>query len=61
MVVIHSRACTVPCHTTPFCDPLPPLPQMWIPLMSRPCTDLPAVMTSEFLGYAAARSLIHCM
>jgi hypothetical protein len=28
MVVIHSRAWTVPCHTTPFFDPFPPLPQM---------------------------------
>jgi hypothetical protein len=61
IVVIHSRAWTVPCHTTPFFDPLPPLPQMWIPLMSRPSPDLPAEMTSEFFGYAAARSVTHCI
>lgn len=50
MVVIHSRACTVPCQTTPFCEPLPPLPQMWIPGMSRPSRDLPAEMTSALSG-----------
>jgi hypothetical protein len=61
MVVIHSRAWTVPCQTTPFCDPFPPLPQMWIPLISRPSTDLPAEITSALLGYAAARSVTHCM
>lgn len=61
IVVIHSRACTVPCQTTPRFDPLPPLPQMWIPLMSRPSTDLPAEITSALFGYAAARSVIHCM
>lgn len=59
IVVIHSRACTVPCHTTPFLEPFPPLPQIWIPLMSRFSTDFPAEITSEFLGYAAARSVIH--
>lgn len=58
-VVIHSRACTVPCHTTPFFEPLPPVPQMWMPLMSRPSLDLPAEMTSALLGYAAARSVSH--
>ncbi len=34
MVVIHSRAWTVACQSTAFFEPLPPLPQMWIPLIS---------------------------
>jgi hypothetical protein len=50
MVAIHSRAWTVPWKTTAGLEPLPPLPQMWIPVRARPWKEFPRVKTSERLG-----------
>lgn len=47
IVVIHSRAWTVPWMSTAGFDPLPPEPQMWMPVRTRPWTEEPDVMISE--------------
>ena len=56
MVVIHSRAWTVPWKLMAGLEPLPSLPQRWIPVISRSSNDLPAVKISEFSGNAFWRS-----
>ena len=54
--VIHSRACTFPWIITAGLEPLPPLPQMWIPVRARPWTEVPTLTISDWPVKPACRS-----